>query len=91
MFAILVKKIHIISWDGKGTSYPPGKDKVYDTLNLAYEKLRAQKRFFDKDCILNFKNAKRIGRGNALAHRDFEKEVTVQNPIAKLLTTKRDT
>jgi len=64
---------------------------VDDTLNVAYEKLRDQKRLFNREDILNFKNNKGIGRGNAVSHRDFEKDVAAKNTIVKLLVTERDT
>ena len=55
------------------------------SLDRDYEKIKEQKEYFNKECILKFKKEKNIGRGNSIKHEDFKKEVAENNPIIKLL------
>lgn len=57
------------------------------SLNRDYEKIKEQKEYFNKKCILKFKREKKIGRGNSIKHRDFRNEIVEKNPIIKLLFT----
>jgi len=56
-------------------------------LDRDYEKIKEQKEYFNKKCILKFKKEKNIGRGNSIKHRDFRNEIAEKNPIIKLLIT----
>jgi len=51
------------------------------------EKFKEQKKYFNKNCILEFKKDKNIGRGNSIKHEEFRKEIVENNPIIKLLIT----
>ncbi len=57
------------------------------SLDRDYEKIKEQKKYFNKKCILKFKREKKIGRGNSIKHRDFRNEIAEENPIIKLLIT----
>jgi len=61
-----------------------------ENLDKSYEIFKEQKEYFDKECILKLKTAKKIGRGNSIKHQDFEKEVAEKNPIVKLLVTEKE-
>lgn len=55
-----------------------------------YEKLKQQKQYFNKECILKFKNDNKIGRGNSVKDLNFIKEVLEKQPIVKLLLTPKE-
>lgn len=57
-------------------------------LEESYERLKQQKEYFDKECILEFK--KKIGKGNCIKHPDFNKEVAEKNPIVNRLVTQKE-
>ena len=59
-------------------------------LDRFYEKIKEQKRYFNKECILKFKKENKIGRGNSIKHGDFRKEVAENNPIISLLITPKN-
>jgi hypothetical protein len=59
-------------------------------LDTIYEKLKEQKGYFNKECILKFKKDKNIGRGNSVKHQDFRKEVAGKNLILELLITPKE-
>ncbi len=59
-------------------------------LDRFYEKIKEQKRYFNKECILKFKKENKIGRGNSIKHSDFRKEVAESNPIISLLITPKN-
>ena len=58
-------------------------------MDRFYEKFKEQKRYFNKECILEFKKEKNIGRGNSIKNEDFRKEVAEKNPIIELLITRK--
>jgi len=61
-----------------------------DDLDCSFKRLKGQREHFNKGCILRFKNANKIGRGNSINHPDFKANVAENNPIVKLLITQRD-
>jgi len=65
-----------------------------ENLEESYERLKKQKDYFDKECILNFKMGKKMDkRANSLNKKhedDFNKEIAEKNPIVKLLITQKE-
>lgn len=62
------------------------KNFANEKLEISYEKLVEQKKYFDGKVILQFKTDRDMGRGNSIKHKDFG-ELKTKNPIIKLLTT----
>ena len=50
-------------------------------LTNAYNSLKNQNSFFDKNMILNFKEKKNIRFGNSIKDKDFEMEISSKNPL----------
>jgi len=63
-------------------------------LNNSYQRLKKQKEYFDKECILRFKKDKGMDmRTNSLNKKykdEFKKEIAERNPIIKLLITSKE-
>jgi len=55
----------------------------------SYNRLQEMRRYYGKNWVLDFKNNKRLGSGNAIKHFDFSAEVADKNPLVKLLTTRK--
>lgn len=58
-------------------------------LDISFKKLKNHKKFFDKEVILNFKRRKNILSSNSVRDADFEKEVSLKNPIINALLNKK--
>jgi len=65
-----------------------------ENLEESYARLKKQKDYFDKECILKFKKDKYMDmRANSLNKKhkdDFKKEIAEKNPIVKLLITQKE-
>ncbi|MBW8051891.1 MAG: hypothetical protein FVQ77_16450 [Cytophagales bacterium] len=63
------------------------------TLQQSYDKLKEQKKYFEKQDILKFKQDHNITRGNSLSknyQEIFKKEVSAKNPIINLLISRKE-
>jgi len=65
-----------------------------ENLEESYARLKKQKDYFDKECILKFKKDKDMDmRANSINKKhkdDFKKEIAEKNPIVKLLITQKE-
>jgi len=59
-------------------------------LTNAYNSLKNQNSFFDKNMILNFKEKKNIRIGNSIKDKDFGIEILSKNPLIKTLLTQKE-
>jgi len=59
-------------------------------LTNAYNSLKNQNSFFDKNMILNFKEKKNIRIGNSIKNKDFEIEISSKNPLIEILLTQKE-
>jgi len=62
------------------------------TQNLvqAYNYLKSQKRLFDKNMILNFKEKKNIQFCNSIKDKDFDMKISLKNPLIKTLLIQKE-
>lgn len=58
-------------------------------LDISFKKLKNHKKFFDKEVILDFKRGKNILSSNSVRDADFEKDVSLKNPLINALLNKK--
>jgi len=61
----------------------------YSALDKSFKELKNHKKFFNKEVILDFKRRKNISTSNSVKDTDFEKEVSLKNPIINTLLNKK--
>lgn len=60
------------------------------SLEESFEKLKKERKYFDKESIKNFKKDRKLGSKGAIKHEDFNSEIKQKNLIVSLLVTKKE-